>query len=186
MQQTSAARANALKRGFAIAAEATGRASAEQVWDVLADLRSHLTWAGERQSKTGRLLSIEAPEGPAAVGTEFTTTGSDPMGRFSDRSVVTEATRPTTFEFVTESRLETKRGKVSDWTNVHRYELTPAPGGCRVVSTIRITRISALPGMLRLFNSRTLSGLVKKAAAGVARRGAQNLVELAEERAARR
>ncbi len=183
MQQTSGAKANALKRELVIAAEASGRASVEQVYDVLADLRSHATWAGERQKKSGRLLSVEAPQGPASVGTEFATTGSDPMGRFTDRSVVTEATRPSAFEFVTEAHLQTKKGKVADWTNVHRYELTPTSEGCRVVYTIRVTRISSLPGMLGLFNAPVLSGLARKAAAGVGRRGVRNLVALAEERA---
>jgi hypothetical protein len=181
MQRTSGARTNALRRELAITVEATGRASAEQVYDVLSDLRSHLTWAGERQPATGRLLSIEAPDGPAAVGMEFATTGSDPMGRFTDRSVVTEATRPSEFEFVTESRLETKKGAISEWTNVHRYEIRLSPQGCSVAYTLRITRVSALPGLLRLFNAPLLSGLVKRAAAGVARRGVENLVALAEE-----
>jgi hypothetical protein len=185
-QQTTGARANALKRELVIAAEATSRASAEQVYDVLADLRSHRIWAGDRQKKSGRLLSIEAPEGPASVGTEFTTTGSDPMGRFADRSVMTEATRPGEFEFVTEARLETKKGEVSEWTNVHRYELTPTEQGCRVAYTLRVTRISALPGMLKLFNAPVLSGLARKAAAGVGRRGVENLVALSEERAGTR
>jgi Polyketide cyclase / dehydrase and lipid transport len=186
MQQTTGARANALKRELAIAAEATGRASVEQVYDVLADLRSHRIWAGERQKKSGRLLSIDAPEGAASVGTEFTTTGSDPMGRFTDRSVVTEARRPTEFEFVTESRLETKKGEVAEWTIVHRYELTPSGNGCRAVYSILVTRISALPGMLRLFNTPVLSVLIRKVATGVARRGVRNLVALAEERAGAR
>jgi hypothetical protein len=186
MQRTSGARANALKREIAISVEATGRASVEQVYDVLADLRSHVVWAGERQKKSGRLLAIDAPERPASVGTEFATTGSDPMGRFSDHSVVTESRRPSEFEFVTEARLETKKGKVAEWTNVHRYELTPTPAGCRVVYTIQVVRISALPGLLGLFNAPVLSSLARKAAARVARRGVQNLVALAEERTGRR
>ena len=72
--------------------EATSRASAETVYAVLADLSTHTVWAGERQGKRTRLLTIDAPAGPAVVGTEFSSTGSDPMGSFSDRSVVTEAT----------------------------------------------------------------------------------------------
>ena len=88
-------------------------ASAEAVYDTLADLRSHFEWGGERQGKKTRLLSIEAPEGPAVAGTEFETTGADPMGAFADRSVVTEASRPRAFEFVTEARLTTKKGKAS-------------------------------------------------------------------------
>jgi hypothetical protein len=185
MQQTAGARANELKRELVIAADATGRVSVEHVYDVLADLRSHLIWAGERQRKAGRLLALEGPEGPASVGTEFTSTGSDPMGRFTDRSVVTEASRPSAFEFVTESAFETKKGD-SQWTVVHRFELIPTPSGCRAAYTIRVPRMSALPGMLRLFNAPVLSVLVRRAATGVARRGVRNLVALAEERAGSR
>lgn len=175
--------ANALKREFELRAEGRSRASAEVVYDALADLRTHLSWAGERQKSTTRLITLEASEGPASVGTEFTTTGADPMGRFTDRSVVTEATRPSAFEFVTEARLVTKKGRIADWTNVHRYELTPSAGGCRIAYTIRVTRISALPGPLALFNVRALGGLVRKASEGVARRGVENLARLADERA---
>lgn len=182
-RRTSDPRANALKRELVVSVTTTSRAPAEAVYDVLADVRSHLTWAGERQKSKTRLLTVEAPEGSAAVGTEFATTGADPMGRFTDRSVVTEATRPTVFEFVTDAHLVTKKGKVADWTNVHRYDLAPAPGGCRIDYTVRISRISALPGALALFNVRPLAGLVKKASQGVARRGAINLARLAEERA---
>lgn len=185
MQRIEGPRANALKHRLVFHAEASSRAPAEIVYDVLADVRTHLTWAGERQKKNTRLLTVEAPEGPASVGSEFATTGADPMGWFTDRSVVTEARRPSLFEFVTEAHLETKKGKTADWTNVHRYELAPTPGGCRIAYTVTVTRISALPGMLALFNSGLLSGLVTKAAGGVGRRGVRNLARLAEERASR-
>jgi len=177
-------RENALKREVEIQVEVPSRATAEAVYEVLADVRSHLIWAGQRQKKNARLLTVDAPEGPALVGTEFTTTGADPMGRFTDRSVVTEATPPSVFEFVTEARLVTKRGKVADWTNVHRYELAPSPGGCRIGYSIHITRISALPGALALFNVGPLSGLVAKATRAAARRGLEALATLVEERAA--
>jgi hypothetical protein len=185
MQQTVGARANALRRELVIAVEETARARAEEVFDVLVDLRSHLVWSGERQQPGTRLLSIEAPEGPAAVGTEFTSTGTDGSARFADRSVVTVATRPSVFEFVTEAQREAK-GRVAGWTIVHRYELTPSGEGCRVGYTIRVTRISALPGALRLFNVPGLSALLRKVAAGVSRRGVRNLAAFAEERSAPR
>jgi hypothetical protein len=176
-------RANALKREFVVRVKVPSTSSAQAVYDVLADLRSHLTWGGERQKRTTRLLTVEAPDAQASIGTEFATTGVDPMGRFTDRSVVTEATRPSVFEFVTQAHLETKKGKVADWTNVHRYDLAPTTEGCRIAYTIRITRISALPGMLALFNVPALAGLVRKASEGLARRGVRNLARLAEERA---
>jgi hypothetical protein len=182
-QRQGSNRENALKHDVVIQVEVSCRATAEAVYEVLADVRSHLTWAGERQKKNARLLTIDAPAGPALVGTEFTTTGADPMGRFTDRSVVTEATPSSVFEFVTEARLVTKRGKVADWTNVHRYELAPSPSGCRIGYSIHITRISALPGALALFNVGPLSGLVQKATRAAARRGVEGLATLAEERA---
>jgi len=123
-------RANALKQEIVIRVEERPRSPAEVVYDLLADLRSHLVWAGERQGKKTRLVSLEAPEGPAGVGTEFRTEGTDPMGQFTDFSVVTEATRPRVFEFVTEACLQTKKGKRVDWTNVHRYELVSEGGSC--------------------------------------------------------
>jgi len=182
-RQTKGPAANALRREIELRAQAQSRASAEEVYDVLADLRSHLSWAGERQKRNTRLLTLDAPEAPATVGTEFSTTGADPMGGFTDRSVVTEATRPSVFEFVTEARLVTKRGKVADWTNVHRYELTPSAGGCSIAYTLRVNRISALPGALALFNVRLVGGLARKASEGVARRGVDSLARFAEERA---
>jgi hypothetical protein len=66
----------------------TTKAPAEAVYDLLADLHSHLEWAGQRQLETTRLLTMEAPPGPAGIGTEFFTTGSDgksPGGRTGRR-----------------------------------------------------------------------------------------------------
>jgi hypothetical protein len=176
-------RANALKKKILVEVREPCPAAAEVVYDVLSDLGSHLDWAGERQGKTTRLTSMEAPEGPATAGTEFRTTGLDPMGTFTDSSVVTEAMRPRIFEFVTEARLETKKGKTVDWTNVHRYELEPSPEGCTIRSSIRIVRISELPGMLAVFKIPILSGLAVKASRSVVERGARNLAQVAQERA---
>lgn len=184
VQRMGNGRANALKDGreIVVAVDEACAATAADVYDTLADLRSHLTWGGERQGKKTRLLSIEAPEGPAVAGTEFRTTGVDPMGGFSDSSVVTEASRPRTFEFVTEARLTTKKGKVVDWTNVHRYELTPIEPGCRIEYTFTVSRISELPGMLRMFDVPFLRTVASKASASLARKGVKNLAAFAETR----
>jgi len=182
MQKARDRGANALKQELVVSVEATSRATTEAVYDVLADLTSHTEWAGERQSKRTRLLTIDAPDGPAVVGTEFHSTGSDPMGMFSDRSVVTEATRGEVFEFVTEARLTTKKGIATDWTNVERYELEPTVGGCRIVCTSRVSRISELPGMLGVFNVRGLRALGLAVSANVSRRSVRNLARVAEER----
>jgi hypothetical protein len=182
MQKTSDRGANALKRDLVVRVEANARARTEIVYAVLADLSSHTVWAGDRQAKRTRLLTIDAPPGPAVVGTEFRSTGADPMGTFADRSVVTEATPGKAFEFVTEARLTTKKGIASDWTNIERYELEPTGDGCRIVCTSRVTRISELPGMLRIFNTAGLRAIGLKMSAKVSRRSVRNLAHLAEER----
>jgi hypothetical protein len=150
----------------------------------LADVRNHLEWGGKMQPKRNfRLLSIDAPAGPALVGTEFKSTGADAMGRFADSSVVTEATRPSVFEFVTEARLSTKKGQVVEWTNIHRYELTPHREGCRISYSLRTVRISELPGALAMFRVPGLRSLALKMSGSYSRKGLRNLVKLAEGRA---
>lgn len=185
-QRTGNGRAKALGEGreLVVRIEEPCRVPAEAVYDLLVNLRSHLEWAGEMQKKQNfRLLSMEAPEGPAMVGTEFRTTGADPMGRFTDVSVVTEATRPRVFEFVTEAHFETKKGKGVDWTNVHHYELIPGAQGCRINYTFRIARISDLPGAMAMFKVPGLRAIGLKVSASYARRGLRNMAALAEERA---
>ena len=182
MQKTGDRSANALKKELVVRVEATSAADPQTVYDLLADLPSHLVWAGERQAKKTRLLTLDAPAGPAVVGTEWRSTGSDPMGTFSDRSVVTGATPGKAFEFVTEAHLTTKNGRSSEWTNVERYDLEPTAEGCRIVSTSRVTRISELPGMVALFNVPVLRELGLKVSAKVSRRTARNLGRVAEER----
>jgi uncharacterized protein YndB with AHSA1/START domain len=186
MEVSVGRRANALRRELSISVAERSAVAPEAVWEVLADLHTHAEWGGARQHESTRILSIDAPEGPASVGVEFETSGADPMGRFRDRSVVTEATKPSTFEFVTEATLETKKRARVDWTLVHRYELTPDEGGCRIAYTVRITRISELAGLLKVFGIPVLSGLAMKASASVGKRGVHNLARLAEERATAR
>ena len=160
--------------------EGTCSAAPEAVYDLLADLQSHLEWSGRRQSETTRLLTMDAPPGAAAVGTEFRTAGSDgKVARFSARSVVTEATRPEVFEFVTESHREGKPGsRPWDMTLVHRYEITPTPEGCRVVYTEDITQWVGAPTPLRVPG---VSRLLFRMAAKYMRRGFDALLALAEE-----
>lgn len=184
MQTTGDRSANALKKELVVRVEATTTAAPDTVYGVLAELSSHLVWAGERQAKKTRLLTIDAAAGPAAVGTEWRSTGADPIGTFSDRSVVTEATPGKAFEFVTEAVLTTKKGLSSEWTNVERYDLEPVAGGCRIVSTSRVTRMSKLPGMVALFNVPVIRELGLKVSGKVSRRTVRNLARVAEEREA--
>jgi hypothetical protein len=180
-------RAKALDAALTFRVVETCRAPAEVVYDLLADVGTHLLWGGEMQPKrTFRLLSIEAPQGPASVGAEFKSTGADAMGRFDDSSVVTEAIRPSVFEFVTESRLSMKKGKLGRWTNVHRYELTQRADGCEIAYTWRAVDVRALPGAMALFKVPGLRSLGLRAGASNSRRGVRNLARLADEGAAAR
>jgi hypothetical protein len=185
--QQKGARANALERELTVRIEESSTAPPAVVYDLLADIRSHLEWGGRRQSKkTYRLLSIDAPDRPATVGTEFTSTGADGMGRFADSSVVTEATWPSLFEFVTEARLTTKKSDVVDWTLVHRFEVAPDRDGSRIVYILRTVRISRLLGALALFNIAGLRTLLLRIGGSNVRRGVRNLARMAEERAGSR
>jgi hypothetical protein len=77
--------------GFRTHPSVTSSASPEAVFDVIADLRNHLIWSGERAESDGfKMLTLEAPPGPATVGTTFTSSGSAGKDMFHDRSVVTE------------------------------------------------------------------------------------------------
>ncbi len=182
-QQTGTSGKNALKREVTIAVEHRSSATPEAIYDVLADLRTHAIWGGVPPEKKTGLFSIDAPAGEARVGTEFESTGGDATGRFSDRSVVTQAVRPSVFEFVTEARLTTKNDATADWTNVHHYEVRPGGDGCVIAYTVRIARISALPGMLRAFNLPILSGMAVKESTKVVRCGVERLAAFAEQRA---
>jgi Polyketide cyclase / dehydrase and lipid transport len=181
-QGTKGATANALKREIEVRVEVSTRAPADAVYDTLADIGTHVRWAGEMQKPRNHLLTVDAPAGPAMVGSEFTSTGVAPEGRYADRSVVTEATRSSVFEFVTEAHLVTKKGKTADLTNVSRYEITPTAGGSRVSSTIRTVRASALPGVLGLLNVGLLAPILRKDSEAMVRRGLENLAAVAEER----
>ena len=169
-------------RNPALRFEGSCRAPAEVVYDLLADLQNHLEWAGRRQLETTRLLTLAAPPGPAGVGVEFFTTGSDgKVARWSDRSVVTEANRPEVFEFVTDGRRQGKPGR-RPWlaTAVHRYAIAPQAGGCHVTYTEDLTRLDGAPWILR---TPGVSRIVFRVSAKYMRRGFDGLLALAEERA---
>jgi hypothetical protein len=79
--------------GYVTRTSAVSAAPPQVVYETISDLRNHLDWSGERaSSQTFKLLSIEAPDGPASVGTAFTSSGAADNGTFHDRSEVTVAT----------------------------------------------------------------------------------------------
>ena len=97
----------ALRFHVSVASEASPAA----LYDALADLGTHLEWAGkEAPRKSFRLLSMDAPSRLAAVGDTFASSGDNGNGTFHDRSVVVEADPGLRFGFDTDSTLERKHG----------------------------------------------------------------------------
>ena len=154
----------------------------EAVYDLLANLETHLTWAGTQQTSDFRLLSLDAPATPATVGTTFSSTGSIPMSsqRWVDRSNVTAAARPNTFEFVTTAT--TRGGRRSmEATYRHRYEIEAAPGGSKVSYTM--TQLAASNPLLRLSLPVVRELTWRLGIPFMAGRGFRNLVAFADQRA---
>src|SRR5207248_9214459 len=114
----------------------------------LAAIHTGLAWGGEQQFGKYRLLTLDGPEGPAGVGTEWDSTGSDPAGTFTDHSVVTIADRPARFEFRTEGRFAWKYGP-SVTQVIHRWEIRPEGAGSRVTYLFRATGPVPAPWMRR-------------------------------------
>ena len=118
----------------------------EIVYDVVADLRTHLEWAGERApSDAFKLLSLDGPDGRATVGVVFTSTGANDDDTFYDRSVVTETSRPTRFVFETDARLERRRRRPWEVHFTHRYDLAPDGSGTAIVYTDTISELNYVP-----------------------------------------
>ena len=136
--------------GFRTHPSVTSSASPEAVFDVIADLRNHLIWSGERAESDGfKMLTLEAPPGPVAVGTTFTSSGSAGKNTFHDRSVVTEVSPPRTFVIETDARLERRKAKTWEAHFSHRYDLLPEGSGSRSVYTETIERLNYVPYWLK-------------------------------------
>jgi hypothetical protein len=159
----------------------TRRSSAppEAIYDSLADLSTHTIWGGRKQLYNFRLKSLEAPAGPATVGTSFTSTGTVPMSlrRFEDHSKVTVAQRPDTFEFVTDATVRRGRHPMAA-TYRHRYEIAATPEGSTVTYTMTALSGSNLFLRLSLPGVRTMTWHL--GVPFMAGRGFRNLVAHAE------
>ena len=152
----------------------------EAVYDLLADLGSHLTWAGAQQTSDFRLLSLDAPASPATVGTTFSSTGTIPMSsrRWTDRSSVTAAERPSTFEFITTATARGARRSM-EATYRHRYEIEATPGGSKV--SYSMTQLAISNPLLRLGLPVVRELSWRLAIPFMAGRGFRNLVAFAEQ-----
>ncbi len=92
--------------------EGRSDASPAAVYDVLADLSTHLEWAGKRQYPGFRLLSVHGT-GPLETGTGFTSVGSVPMAlsRWENQNEVVEARPSQILELHTDSLVVWRSGK---------------------------------------------------------------------------
>src|SRR5918999_1978073 len=159
----------------------TSAAPPQTVYETIADLRNHLEWSGERaSSETFKLLSIDGPDGPATIGTAFSSSGAADNGTFHDRSVVTVASSPTTFVIETDAHLDRKRGRPWDAHFSHRYDVTPEGEGSRITYTETVERVNYVPYWLQPLIRPIFTVYVNRAD----RKQLANLAQLAEERSA--
>jgi hypothetical protein len=158
----------------------TSTASPAGVFDTITDLRAHLEWSGERAEDDGfKLLDVDAPDGVAVVGTEFTSTGANFNGTFHDRSVITVADPPRVFVIDTDARLDRKHAKPWEVHFEHRYDIEPEADGSRITYTETISRLNYVPYWLRWWFRPISRAVIDKAD----RKQLRNLAQLAEERA---
>jgi hypothetical protein len=164
-----------------LVASAKASVPPERIYATLADLSTHTTWAGRMHGKKNfGLRTLEASAEPAVVGTEFHSTGDDPMGLFTDNSVVTEATSPSVFEFVTEGHLDpTKKGRPACDTRItYRFEIALAGTGSTVTYRLHISKWTNAPAELR---SAALRPIVRMVMRSYAKRMLRNLTTYATE-----
>jgi hypothetical protein len=167
-------------------ASGTSTASPEDVYEILADVSTHLEWAGKQApNKAFKLLSLDASKGRAAVGTTWASTGSNSKSgsmTFHDRSVVTDAAAPNRFAFVTDAHLERKNRKTWDVRFVHRYEVQPEGAGSRVTYEARVYPVNYRPYWLHPL----IRPVTKKMVKIFAGKHIDNLSRMAEKVASRR
>jgi uncharacterized protein YndB with AHSA1/START domain len=152
----------------------------DRIFATLTSLSTHTTWAGSMHGKKNfGLRTLEASADPAVVGTEFHSTGDDPMGSFTDRSIVTEATSPV-FEFVTEGHLEPKkRGKPACDTRItYRFEVEPSGAGSTVTYRVHFSKWTNAPVVLRAAALRPIARMATKS---YAKKMLRNLAAYASE-----
>jgi len=163
--------------------DARSDASSAAVYDVLSNLSTHLDWAGTRQHRGFRLLSVNGI-GPLETGTEFTSVGSIPMARsrWENSNVVVDARRPEALEFHTEAVAVWRSGERTEAVYEHRYEIVPDGMGSHVTYRLRQTAIENAPRRMRLPMMRTMTHRVM--IPWYCKRGFKNLLRSAEHRGA--
>jgi hypothetical protein len=166
-------------------ATVSSKAAPNVIYEILADPSTHLEWAGKQAPRQDfRLLTLDAPKGTASVGTRFVSTGANSKNgsaTFHDESVVTEATSPSLFAFVTESHLERKNKETWEVRFVHQYEVQPDGAGSQITYRASVYPVNYRPywlhplmrpmtrKMVQIFTTKHLSNLSRIAEKGVLR-----------------
>jgi Polyketide cyclase / dehydrase and lipid transport len=153
-------------------------ASPDAIYRVLADLNTHLVWAGEQSpDKHFRLLAMEGALTPATVGDRFSSRGAN-MGSmvFADSSVVVEAERGVRFGFDTESVLERQYRPNWHARFASRYTITPDGNGSVLGYTCQVWPQNYVPFWLH----RLMLPLTRVMVPRAIRKNMQNLAALAE------
>ena len=159
---------------------AMSTAPPQAVFDVLCDLPANLDWSGERaEDDSYKLLSLDATEPIARVGTRFSSTGANFNGTFHDTSVVTELAPPGRFAYETDATLERKRGREWRAHFAHRYDIRPDGSGSRIEYEGVIEHANYVPYWLRWW----MAPIFKPVAGRADKKQLENLARLAEERA---
>jgi hypothetical protein len=165
--------------GFQTSVTVTSQAPPSIVYETVTDLPSHLVWSGERASDDNfKLLSMEAPDGAARVGTAFSSSGANFNGTFHDRSVVTEAIPFSLLVIQTESQLDRKRGRTWEVQFIHRYDIEPDGDGSRITYTDTAHEMNYVPYWLKA----PLRWVTRAAIRKGDTQQLSNLARLAEER----
>jgi hypothetical protein len=153
----------------------------ETVYAVLADLSTHLEWAGRRQRPSFRLTSL-TPTGSLTVDSQFTSTGTMPMTRTraNDRSVVVRAEPGTLLEFHTTSTATWRRGLRTEARWQHEYRIEPEGTGSRVTYRLRSAGMTGAPLRMRAPVMKTMTYRVM--VPFLCRRGFTNLLRAAASR----
>jgi hypothetical protein len=127
---------------YAGTAMVTCAAAPEVVYDLLANLRTHVVWGGQ-PGRNQHLIAIDCPMEPATVGTEFRSVGYTSHGNWHDCSVVTEAVRPEVFAFSTTGTMRSHEPFHGGW--LHRYDIQAHSRGSLILYRChwRLTRIIA-------------------------------------------
>lgn len=138
--------AQAVKPRLTFRVTVPSHATPEAVYDVLAQLSTHLTWSGEEAPRSDfRLLTLDAPSRPAIAGDRFSSTGSNGFGTFTDRSVVVQADPGSRFGFDTEATLTRKHRPTWNAAFTHRYTLAATADGASIAYVGEVRPQNYLP-----------------------------------------